>query len=188
MTEREQEPATTASPAPTAAGAATGSGADPATGGATAPSQPTGRPVSRRRPDVLAGLLLLLAGAAAGLSLLLPWLADDDATGMDLVRRGFQGLDDLVDTGLWQPLGIVLGGGVLLVLGLLMFLPMRAHRLWGALALLVSVGIVSAVLVPLVAADFELGFFDTGFHCALAVAALGLLGTLKALLTRPRRA
>ncbi|WP_232797121.1 hypothetical protein [Blastococcus atacamensis] len=179
MSERDREPATTemsyASPI----------GGAPPTGGATAPSWST-EPVVFRRPDPVAGLLLLLAGVAAGASLLLRWLADDDATGLDLVRRGFSGLTDVADTGLWQPLAIVLGGVALFVLGMLMFLPARAHRLWGLLALLVSALVVWAVLVPLIAADVDLGFFDTGFWCAIAVAVLGLLGAGKALLTRPR--
>jgi hypothetical protein len=44
------------------------------------------------------------------------------------------------------------------------------------------------VLVPLVDAGWDLGFFGPGFWCAIAVAVLGLLGSLKALLTGPKRA
>ena len=183
MTEREQEPATTAIPA---AGAST-AGAHPTQEFATAPSWATERVVFRR-PDVVAGLLLLLAGVAAGASLLLRWLADDAATGLDWVGRGFDELDDLVDTGLWQPLVIVFGGAVLLLLSPLMFAPARTHRLPGLLALLVSGGVTAAVVVPLVAADWDLAPFGPGFWCAIAVAVLGLLGALKALSTRPRYA
>ena len=46
----------------------------------------------------------------------------------------------------------------------------------------------AGVLVPLVDVDWDLGFFGPGFWCAIAVAVLGLLGSLKALLTRPKRA
>ncbi len=148
------------------------------------------RPVAVRRPDVLGGLLLLLAGVAAAVSLLLRWLAADDPTGLDLVRRGFRelggGVGDLVGTGFWQPLTVVLGGAVLFVLGLLLFLPAKRHRLVGLLALLVAAAVAAAVLVPLVRAGFDLGTFRAGFWCAVAVAALGLLGALKALLTGGR--
>ena len=178
MSEREQDVPTTAVPVRQAGASSSRD--------ATTPAWSTERAVLRR-PDPLAGLLLLLAGFAAGLSLLLRWVADDDASGLDLVRRGFQGLGDLVDTGLWQPLAIVLGGAVLFVLGLLMFPPARAHRFWGLLALLVSAVVTAAVLVPLSAAGWDLDFFDPGFWCAIAVPVLGLLGSLKALLTRPRR-
>ena len=153
---------------------------------ATAPDY-SPRPVAVRRPDVLAGLLLLLAAGAAAGSLLLRWLARDDSTGMDLVRRGFddlgRGVGELVDTGFWQPLTVVLGGAVLGLLGLLCFLPAKRHRVLGVLALLVSAGVAAAVLVPLVQAGWDAGRFRLGFWLACAVAALGLLGGLKALLT-----
>lgn len=152
---------------------------------ATTPEYTT-EPVALRRPDVLAGLLLLLAGVAAGVSLPLDWLPDG-RTGTDLVRTGFDQMTEsftrVLDTGFWQPLLVVLGGGVLAVLGLLMFLPARRHRLPGLLALVVALGVTAAVLVPLAAESWDLGRFAAGFYAALVVAALGLLGALKALLT-----
>lgn len=175
-------------------------------GGATAYGAPTGqettqattpdyspRPVAVRRSDVLGGLLLLLAGVAAAVSLVLRWLAGgDDSTGLDLVRRGFTELGDgvrgLVTTGFWQPLTVVLGGAVLFVLGLLLLLPAKRHRLLGLLASLVAAAVAAAVLVPLVQASFSPGTFRAGFWCAVAVAVLGLLGALKALLTGTRTA
>ncbi|RZU33123.1 hypothetical protein [Blastococcus saxobsidens] len=181
MTERQQEPTTRAFPVAGASAA----GAHPAADDATAPSWATERVVFRR-PDALAGVLLVLAGITAGASLLLRWLADDDANGLEWVGRAFGELGDLVGTGLWQPLVIVLGGAMLLVLGLLMFAPARTHRLLGLLALLVSAGVTAAVLVPLVAAGWDLGSFRPGFWCAIAVAVLGLLGALKALVAGPR--
>ncbi|TKJ31194.1 hypothetical protein A6V29_18570 [Blastococcus sp. CCUG 61487] len=75
---------------------------------------------------------------------------------------------------------------MLLVLGILMWLPARSHRFLGLLGLLVSGLVVWAVVVPLEDADWELGFFGPGFWCAIAVAVLGLLGSLKALLTGKR--
>ena len=153
---------------------------------ATAPDY-SPRPVAVRRADVLAGLLLLLAAAAAAISLLLRWLAGGDDTGLDLVRRGIadvrDGFGTVIDTGFWQPLTVVAGGALLLVLGLLMLLPAKRHRLLGLLALLVSAAVAAAVLVPLVQSGWDLATFDIGFWFACAVAVLGLLGALKALLT-----
>jgi hypothetical protein len=144
------------------------------------------RPVVVRRPDVLAALLLILAGIAAALSLVLRWLAHKETTGLTLVRQGFAAPGHLISLGLWQPLSIVLGGGVLLVLGLLVFLPARSHRFLGVLALLVSLLVATAVLVPLADAKWQPKAFDIGFWFAGAVAGLGLLGSLKAALTGPR--
>ena len=169
MTEREQTPI----------GATAASGPPP---GGTAPAY-SAEPVARRGPESLGGLLLILAGIAAAVSLVLEWLADGDDTGWDLVRAGFEDLGEIVDNGLWQPLAVVLGGGVLLLLGILMWLPARSHRFLGLLGLVVSGLIVWAVVVPLADADWELDFFGPGFWCAIAVAVLGVLGSLKALLT-----
>jgi hypothetical protein len=142
--------------------------------------------VAIRGPDSLGGLLLILAGVAAAVSLLLDWLKGHDVSGLGLVRKGFADLGGAFGSGLWQPLAIVLGGGVLFLLGLLMWLPARSHRFLGVLALLVSLAVTAGVLVPLADAAWNLGFFRSGFWCAIAVAVLGLLGSLKALLTRPK--
>ena len=111
--------------------------------GATASGPPTdtttpvysAEPVAARGPDSLGGLLLILAGIAAAISLVLDWVDGEDTTALDLVREGFEDLGGIVDNGLWQPMAVVLGGGVLLVLGILMWLPARSHRFlacWGS--------------------------------------------------------
>ena len=148
-------------------------------------------PVRVRRPDSLASLLLLLAGIAAGVSLLLRWLPGSDLTGWDLVRRGSDdaadgGVAALFDNGFWQPMAVVLGGAVLFLLGLLVVLPARSHRFLGVLALLVSLVAGAGVLVPLAAVDWDPDTIDIGFWFAAAVPVLGLLGALKALFTGPR--
>jgi hypothetical protein len=152
----------------------------------TAAPDYSSRPVAVRRPDVLAGLVLVLAGIAAGVSLLLKWLAGSEETGWTLLREGVQDLGGLFRTGLWQPLAIVVGGVLLLVVGLIVLVPARAHRTLGLVALLLTAAVAAGVLVPLEAAHWRLGVFDIGFFCAIGVAVLGLIGALKALLTGPR--
>lgn len=160
-------------------------------GGVTAPDY-SGRPVAFRRPDAVAGLLLLLAGVAAGVSLLLHWVHGNGLTGWDLLRSAWDQLrttpSGLADSGLWQPAAVVVGGVVLFVLGLLLFIPARSHRTLGVLALLVSAGAAAGVVVALSGAHWHLGRFDTGFWLAVAVPVLGVLGALKAMLTGPRLA
>jgi hypothetical protein len=159
---------------------------DPTTHGASEVTAPpySDRPVAIRGPESLGGLLLILAGLVAAVSLVLHWLAGHDISGWGLVRDGFGDIGGAFSSGLWQPLVIVLGGGVLFLLGLALWLPARSHRLLGLVALLVSLAVTAGVLVPLVDAKWRLGFFGPGFWCAIAVAVLGLLGSLKALLTR----
>jgi hypothetical protein len=149
------------------------------------------RPVTVRRADTFASLLLILAGIAAAVSLLLRWLPGSDLTGWDLVRRGVddagEGFGELIDTGFWQPLVVILGGAVLFLLGLLVVLPAKTHRFLGVLALLVSLAAAAGVLVPLADAGWDASEIDTGFWFAVAVPVLGLLGALKAMFTGPRR-
>ena len=144
-------------------------------------------PVAVRRADVLAGLLLLRAGMAAGVSLLVVWVTGG-TTGLDLVRAGLvdAGRGAATLAGSWQPLAVVGGGIVLFVLGLLMYAPARTHRLLGVLALLVSLVVAAGVLVPLADANWDLDAWAVGGWFTTAVGGLGLLGALKALSTGPR--
>lgn len=155
----------------------------------TAP-QYTTTPIALRRPDAFAALMLILAGIAAGVSLLINWLRGEDRTGLDLVQRGFdtfdEGVGEVFSSGFWQPLAVVLGGAVLFLLGLLMFVPAKTHRFLGVLALVVSLVAGAAVLVPLAGEDWDVGRFDLGFWFAVAVPVLGVLGGLKAVLTGPK--
>jgi hypothetical protein len=177
MTQREPVPST-------------GSSAYPPSQGGTPSTAPdySAKPVAFRGPESLGGLLLILAGIAAAISLPLDWLDGRDVSGWRMVRDAFDDLGGTFDTGLWQPLAIVLGGGVLFVLGILMWLPMRSHRFFGFLALLVTGAVIAGLLVPLADAGWDLGFFGPGFWCGIAVGVLGLLGSLKALLTGRRYA
>jgi hypothetical protein len=146
-------------------------------------------PVIVRRADTLAGLLLLLAGIAAGVSLLVVWV-HGGGTGLDLVRAGVPDLGDpqrLADRDTWEAPAIVAGGAVLFLLGLLMYVPAKTHRFLGVLALLVSLVVAAGVLVPLADIRWDVQRWAVGFWFAAAVGGLGFLGALKALMTHPRR-
>jgi hypothetical protein len=142
-----------------------------------------------RRADRLAAGALILAGVAGAVSLTFPWFRGG-ARGLALVQRGINhaesGIEELMSSGGWPPLVIVLGGGLLLLLGLLLFWPARTHRLVGVLELLVASLAAAAVVVLLARAGWSTASFDVGMWLAVAVAGLGLLGALKAMLTTPR--
>jgi hypothetical protein len=148
------------------------------------------RLVVLRRPDRLAGAALVLAGIASAVSLALPWVRGEREAGLPLLLRGLEGLDagwaEFLRSGLWQPVAIVLGGGVLLLLGLLLFLPAHTHRLLGVLALVAALTATAAVLSLLAGAGWRTERFDVGTWAAVAVAGLGVLGALKAMLSLPR--
>ena len=165
---------------------ATAAGSTTTPGGGYTTPQYSDRPVAFRGPESLGGLLLIMAGIAAAISLVLSWVSADDITGLDLVKAGFDEPQAIYDDGLWQPMAVIFGGGLLLVLGVLMWLPARTHRTLGLLALVVSVAATVGILVPLADDGWDLGIYDLGFWFAMAVPALGLLGSLKALLTGPK--
>lgn len=149
----------------------------------------TGRLGLVRRPELLGGLLLVLAGVAAAVSLWFPWVRGDAFTGLSLVSGALAVLaagGPAVDSAAWQPVAIVLGGGTLLLLGLLLFLPAVTHRFVGLLAFVVAEIAVAGLLTPLAASGWSLARFDVGMWFAAAVPVLGVLGALKAMLTGPR--
>ncbi|MGY1649732.1 hypothetical protein [Geodermatophilus sp. SYSU D01119] len=143
-----------------------------------------------RHPDVAGGVLLLLAGVAGAASAWLPWERGGETTGLDLVARAVgaarDGVAGLGPTGLWQPAAVAAGSAVLVVLGLLLLRPARGHRVSGVLALAVALAGAAAVAGRLVDAGWDAASLGPGVWCAAAVAGLGVLGALKAMLTAPR--
>jgi hypothetical protein len=146
--------------------------------------------VAVRYPDRVGCALLVLAGVAANVTLSLPWLLREGSSGLSLVSHGVEvlgeGVDALAGSNLWQPLTVVVGGGLFVLLGLGLLVPARAHRLVGLLALLVALATAAAVLVLLGGAGWRVDRFGLGFWFAAAVPVLGLIGALKAMLTSPR--
>ena len=143
-----------------------------------------------RRPERIGAAALVLAGVAANVSLSLSWAPGDGPTGLSLVRRGVEelgvgtGMWDL--SGVWQPVAVVLCGGVLVLLGLLLLVPARAHRLVGVLALVVSLAAATAIVLLMADGGWGADRFGAGMWCAVAVPVLGALGSLKAMLTAPQ--
>ena len=146
------------------------------------------RLVVLRRADRWGAGALVLAGVEANVSLSLSWSPGEGPTGLSLVRRGVEGLgfEASALSGVWQPFVVVLSGGLLVLLGFLLLVPARAHRLIGVLALLVSLAAASAVVVLLANGGWGPGQFGPGLWCAVAVPILGTLGALKAMLTPPQ--
>jgi hypothetical protein len=126
---------------------------------------------------------------AANVSLSLSWSPGEGPTGLSLVQRGVEalgsGVAESVRSGLWQAPAVVLSGGLLVLLGMLLLVPARTHRLIGLLALLVSLGSAVAVGFLLADLDWTVERFGPGTWFAVAVPVLGVLGSLKAMLTAP---
>ena len=143
-----------------------------------------------RRADRIGAAALVLAGVAANVSLSLSWAPGEGPTGLSLVQGGVEGLRSgggawALD-GIWQPFAVVLSGGVLVLLGFLLLIPARAHRLVGVLALVVALAAATALALLMSDGGWGADQFGPGMWCAVAVPILGALGALKAMLTAPR--
>ena len=66
-----------------------------------------------------------------------------------------------------------------------MLAPTRAHRLVGVLALTVALAAAAAVMLLIADLGLTADQFGPGMWCAVAVPVLGLLGSVKAMLTAP---
>jgi hypothetical protein len=141
-----------------------------------------------KRADPVAAGVLVLAGVAANVSLLLSWSPGEGPTGLSLVQHGIEvvrlGSDDSPGA-FWQPPVVVLSGGLLILLGFLLLIPARTHRLVGVLALIVALAAAAALIVLMAVSGLVDDRFGPGMWCAVAVPVLGLLGALKAMLTVP---
>jgi hypothetical protein len=162
----------------------------PATGAETAVSAPSPALLVLRRADPIGAAALVLAGVSANVSLSLSWSPGEGPSGLSLVQRGGEALsageDQAARSGVWQPLVVVLSGGLLVVLGFLLLVPARAHRLVGVLALVVALAAAAAVVLLVTETDLVDDRFGPGMWCAVAVPVIGVLGALKAMLTAPR--
>jgi hypothetical protein len=144
--------------------------------------------VVHRRADRFGAAGLVLAGVAANVSLSLSWSPGDGPSGLSLVQQGVDVLRSGTGeafSGLWQPLVVVASGGLLVVLGIPLLIPARAHRLVGVLALVVSLAAATAVVLLMVDGGWGPDQFGPGMWCAVAVPVLGALGAMKAMLTAP---
>ena len=139
-----------------------------------------------RRADPVAAAALVLAGVAANVSLVLSWAPGDGPTGLTLVQRGVEALSaGEAPSAAWQPPVVVLSGFLLVLLGFLMLAPTRGHRLVGVLALAVSLAAAAAVILLIADLGLTADQFGPGMWCAVAIPVLGVLGSVKAMLTAP---
>lgn len=147
--------------------------------------------------DPIAGLLLILAGAAGILTLLLPWKPADprlpaygSKTGWDLFVIGHsQQLSAGDSLALYALLGIAMAGGACVVLGLVMFAPID-HLPLGVVTLLLGVATTGGALWWFLHGRGAAGGLHAmvsqtqiGWYLALGAGIVEVAGAIKALAT-----
>jgi len=154
------------------------------------------------RPDVLAAVLTMIAGAAGLGQLFLSWTSIVSGVGLQDAGGGVTGwerflaartgaslsVSDFITA--YSVVGTALAGGALLLLGLAMFLPVD-HRPLGAVALFLAAGMFVAALWWLIQghSTFNQSVADLfvhaglGWYLFLVAGPIGILGSIKALST-----
>ena len=152
------------------------------------PTGPTAPPYSTRRsrsagPDVSRAACCSSWPVSRAVSLLLRWVHGDDTTGWtwsSRLRRPSATWSAPASGSRWRSCWAV---ACCSSLGLLLLVPARSHRFLGVLALLVSLVVVAGVLVPLADATGSSAPSTSASGSPSRSPSLGLLGSLKALLT-----
>ncbi len=152
------------------------------------------------RPDVLAGLITVIAGAFGVGQLLLSWTSVVSGVGLQDANGGVTGWERFLAarTGAslsvgdfitaYAVVGTALAGAALLLLGLAMWLPID-HRPLGAVALALSIGATAAALWWLIRGHhtFNQTVADlfvhagAGWYLFLVTGPIGIVGSVKAL-------
>ena len=152
-----------------------------------------------RRSDVVAGLFTLVGGALGVIQLLVSWvstpIAAGESTSLDgwtLFQLSRVGASFSTSTAIsaYSILATGIAGGVLVVLGIMMLIPMPHHVL-GGIALLMAVIAVAGAVWWLIQSSQTLGLsigdlFSSagpGLYFFLVGGLLALVGALKAILT-----
>lgn len=140
-----------------------------------------GGPIERQsRNDVLAALLLIIAGAAGVLQFFLEWQSVEGAgsvTGQDMYEIADGAGETLASISV---LAVLIGGGLLVLLGLALLIPSRSRKGTGSVALILSLIMIAAAVYFLVESDADFTATTIGYFLFLGAGVVGLLGSLKA--------
>ncbi|WP_246127560.1 hypothetical protein [Amycolatopsis rhizosphaerae] len=148
-----------------------------------------GPPVPEARNNVPAAIILILGGLLGVVQAFLPWVsmpAVGSLTGFDLVSLAGDAGGGAVEATIFQVclIAVLVCGGLLLIAGASLVVPMRNRKVLGALSLLVTVMMTVAVVLLLVKAGLGFSGLSVGFYCFLASAVICWPGSLIALFKR----
>ena len=152
-----------------------------------------GAPQTPARPNLFAGVLLVLGGLFGVLQSFLPWIDSDfsntHVNGMDIADLAGQASDlgagasesTLIQIGVWT---VLVGGALALLLGVLMFVPMRSHRPFGGVALVLSLLMVLGAVFWLTGGDPNPDSTSVGYYFFLLAGVVALIGSIVGVVRR----
>ncbi|GHF68848.1 hypothetical protein FHX82_003515 [Amycolatopsis bartoniae] len=152
-----------------------------------------GAPQTPSRPNIFAGVLLDLGGLFGVLQFFLPWIdssfSNVHVNGMDIAELAGQASalgasaseSTLIQIGVWT---VLVGGALALLLGAVMFVPMRSHRPLGAIALVLSVLMVLGAVFWLTGGEANPDSTSVGYYFFLFSGVIALIGSIVGVVRR----
>lgn len=168
------------------------------------PQQPygygPGMPGSERRArnDWISAIILIIAGALGIAAFFVPWFAVSSSNpvthegtisnfaGAQIANAAGQaaslgasfGQSTLLQIGIWT---VFLGGVVLVLMGMVLFIPMRNRKVTGAIALTISVFMLVGPIVWLAMPKANLDDPELGYYLFFIAGPIGIIGSIVAL-------
>lgn len=138
------------------------------------------------RGNVPAAILLLVGGLAGVLQVFLPWIDTFGRTvnGMDIADAAGAAESSeatLIQIGIFV---VLIGGALALFAGTALFVPMRNHKVLGALSLVVSAAMVIGMIFWLTSATPNPDSTSAGDYLFLGAGGVALVGSIVALARR----
>ncbi|GAB2966337.1 hypothetical protein LWP59_22195 [Amycolatopsis acidiphila] len=139
--------------------------------------------------NIPAAIVLVLGGLAGVLQFFLPWFSvrGQGLAGIDVADAAGQASDFGSSSGTIIQIGVYLvliGGGLALLAGAVLFIPMRNKRIVGALALVVSLVMIVGMIFWLTSGEPNPDSTAPGYYLFLGAGAVGVIGSIVALIKR----
>ncbi|TNC26927.1 hypothetical protein [Amycolatopsis alkalitolerans] len=148
---------------------------------------PWGAPPARN--NIPAAVVVILGGLAGVLQFFLEWFSDQGRalTGMDIAKFAGQASDLGASEGTIIQIGVYLvliGGGVAILGGAVMFVPVRNRRITGALMLVVSLVMIAGMVFWLANGEPNPDSTGPGYYFFLGAGVVSLIGSIIGLIKR----
>lgn len=143
--------------------------------------------------DFVSAIILIIGGLLGVLQSFLPWIDSSfegiHVNGLDIANAAGQAsggdlsssASTLIQIAVWA---VLIGGGLLVLCGVVLFVPMRNRKITGAIALVISVVMVVGAILWLTNGEANPDSTAVGYYFFLAAGVVGLIGSIVALVRK----
>jgi hypothetical protein len=141
------------------------------------------------RNNIPAAIVVIIGGLAGVLQFFLPWVSSfgHSVAGMDIADLAGAAGDFGSSSGTVIQIGVytvLVGGGLALLGGAALFVPMRNRRILGALTLVVALAMIVGMIFWLTSGEPNPDSTSVGYYLFLAAGGITLIGSIVALVKR----